>query len=73
MNGNNYDRADLMSYLEKDFKEPTPSKVEDNPYRAEMLKNELKNIQSVLPAFGFPVIGDLFSNNISDIESTLKW
>jgi len=62
-----------MSYLEKDFKDTTPNKPEDNPYRVEMIKSEIKNIQNVLPAYGFPVMGDLFSTNLIDVESTLRW
>lgn len=62
-----------MSYLEKDFKDATPNKPEDNPYRVEMLKTDIKNIQSVLPAYGYPVMGDLFSTSLTDVEATLRW
>lgn len=62
-----------MSYLEKDFKDPTPSKADDIPHKAEQLKTEMKNLQSILPAYGFPSIGDLFNASISDIEMTLRW
>jgi len=70
--GNTYnERADLMSYLEKDFN--VEAKVEDSNYKAEMLKNEIKHLQNVLPAFGYPVLGDLFTGNLLDVESTVRW
>jgi len=70
--GNNYnERADLMSYLEKDF--TSSAKIEDSDYKAEMLRNEIKHLQNVLPAFGFPVFGDPLSATLLDAESTVRW
>ena len=72
VSNNNTDRADLMSYLERDFN-TISSKAEDSSYKGEMLKNEVKHLQNILPAFGFPIIGDLFSISMVDIEATIRW
>lgn len=70
--GNTYnERADLLSYLEKDFN--VAAKIEDSNYKADMLRNEIKHLQNVLPAFGYPVLGDPFSGNLLDVESTVRW
>ena len=60
-----------MSYLEKDF--TASAKIEDSNYKAEMLKNEIKHLQTVLPAFGYPMFGDPFSASLLDAESTVRW
>lgn len=61
-----------MSYLERDFNEKA-NKVEESGYRGEMLRSEVKHLQSILPAFGYPLLGDLFSTNLSDIEASIRW
>ena len=48
------------------------NKREDDEQRIEALKNEMKNLRNSLATFGFPKIGDLFSNSIRDIEATLR-
>ena len=70
--GNTYnERQDLLSYLEKDFN--AAARIEDSNYKADMLRNEIKHLQNVLPAFGYPALGDLFSANLLDVESTVRW
>ncbi len=71
MKNNQPDRPDLMTYLEKDF--ISASQEENTIYKTEILKNEIKHLQTILPAFGFVACGNLLSTNFVDVESTVKW
>jgi len=61
-----------MTYLEKDFASNS-NKEEDIGYKGEMLKNEIKQLQNFLQAFGFPSCGDLFNPSVNDVEATVRW
>ena len=71
------DKVDLADYLDRDFASLTgggPNYAqEDNEYKAETLKSEAKSLNNALTSYGFPMMGDLFSNRLYDIENTLKW
>ena len=70
------DKVDFADYLDKDFNSLAggPSIMqEDIEYKAEALKTEAKNLNTALISYGFPKMGDLFSNKLFDIENTLKW
>lgn len=70
------DKVDFAEYLDRDFASLTggPNYVqEDNEYKAETLKSEAKSLNNALTSYGFPVMGDLFSNRLYDVENTLKW
>ena len=69
---NKNERMDLAAYLDRDFQHNTYSQ-EDLEFRTELLKNEMKNLRNLLPAYGYPNIGDLFSGNLADIEMTIRW
>ena len=63
---------DLAAYLDRDFQRNAYT-AEDLEYKTELLKNEIKNLRNLLPAYGYPNIGDLFSSNIVDVEMTIRW
>lgn len=73
--GNPNEKVDFAEYLGKDFGGLTGGNIiqEDNEAKMESLKNEAKNLNSALTYFGFPKLGDLFNDNLFEIENTLRW
>lgn len=68
------DKVDFAEYLDKNYEGVMQSAIqEDNETKTESLRNEHKNLNTALSYFGFPKLGDLFSNNLFEIENTLKW
>ena len=65
----------MADYLDRDFVSLAGAGnfiQEDNEYKAETLKAEIKSLNNALINYGFPTMGDLFSTKLYDIENTLK-